>query len=44
MNPNPKLENCLISLAFLSKPAANPTGFGKFIPNNLVFNLELEIE
>ena len=36
INPKPKLENWLINLAFLSKPAAKPTGLGKSIPKSLV--------
>jgi hypothetical protein len=32
--PNPKLLNSLICAAFLSNPAATPTGFLKFNPNN----------
>jgi hypothetical protein len=31
----------LYSFAFLSKPAASPTGFGNFIPNNSVSRLGL---
>ena len=33
-NPNPKSANSLNSTAFLSKPAAKPTGFLNFKPNN----------
>jgi hypothetical protein len=36
IKPKPKVENSLYKRAFLSKPAAKPTGFGKLIPNNLV--------
>ena len=40
IKPNPKLENSLINFAFLSRPAARPTGLGNLIPNKLVSNLE----
>ena len=33
-NPKPKSANSLKSNAFLSKPAAKPTGFLNFNPNN----------
>ena len=36
INPNPKADNSSIKTAFLSNPAANPTGFLNFNPNNFV--------
>ena len=36
--PKPNDENWLIYFAFLSNPAANPTGLGNLIPNKLVSN------
>ncbi len=39
IKPKPKLENWLINLAFLSKPAAKPTGLGKSIPKSLVLKI-----
>ena len=39
INPNPKLDNCLYKTAFLSKPAARPTGLGNFKPNTSLSKL-----
>ena len=36
--PKPSLNNELYTSAFLSKPAAIPIGFSKFLLNNLVLN------
>ena len=46
IKPNPKLDSSLKSSAFLSNPAASPTGFGNFIPKtSLSSNFEvIEIE
>ena len=40
IKPNPIQANSSMSFASLSKPAANPTGFGNFSPNNSRSSLE----
>ena len=41
IKPKPKFSNSEICVAFLSKPAAIPTGFAKVIPNKFLFSLSL---
>ena len=40
IKPKPKLLSSLYNSAFLSNPAAKPTGFLNLIPNNFFSNLE----
>ena len=43
IKPNPKLDSSLKRSAFLSKPAARPTGLGNLIPNTSRSNFEFLI-
>ena len=38
IKPNPKFDSSLKSSAFLSNPAASPTGLGNFIPKTSLSN------
>ena len=39
INPNPNFSNSEMCVAFLSKPAAIPTGFGKVKPKSSLLSL-----